>query len=344
MILNEIDGKRILFISAKFFNYEKEIQTKLEQNGAIVDYFDERPGNDFITKSFIRVNRRLLFKKNNDYYNQIIEQTKNYQYDFVFIIKGEVISIKHLEKLRELHPQATFILYMWDAISYTPNSKNIKHLFDYIYTFDKNDSLEYSDMQFRPLFYIDGYKSLPTRGKDIDALFIGTVHTDRYHILKKVEKQLTEAGLTCFFYYYYPSKFLFSLKKIFNPKFKDIQKSDFRFKGIPKNKVLEYYARSRVIVDIERPKQNGLTMRTIEVFGAKKKLLTTNQSIYEYDLYHPSNIQIIHRENPMVDISFFYQNSKEPSQEVYQKYSIEYWLYEIICNGTSQVKQKSMIK
>jgi hypothetical protein len=337
-MLKEIAGKRILFISARFFNYEKEIQQKLESFGAIVDYFDERPGNDFMTKALIRVNRKLLFKKNDQYYEQIIERTKHHQYDIVFLIKGEVISVKHVKRLRELHPNAMFILYLWDALSYTPNSKNIKPFFDSVYTFDKQDAEIYSDMRLRPLFFIDEYKHLPNCKKDIDALFIGTVHTDRYHILKKIEKQLTENGLNCFFYYYYPNRLLFTLKKIFYPKFQGINQADFHFQGLSKAEVLAYYARAKAIVDIERPKQNGLTMRTIEVFGAKKKLLTTNQSIYEYDLYHPSNIQMIDRDHPVVDVNFFYQGFTELPDDIYQKYSIDYWLYELLCKGVQKEK------
>lgn len=329
-MLKMIEGKRILFISARFFNYEKEIQKKLESFGAKVDYFDERPGNDFMTKAMIRVNRKLLFKKNNDYYNQIIDKTRNNNYDIVFIIRGEVISINNLKKLRELHPKAKFILYMWDALHYSPNSKRVKHLFNHVYTFDKNDSLKYSDMKFRPLFFIDDYKNIANGKTDIDVLFIGTVHTDRYHILKKIEKQLEESGLSFYFYKYYPSKFLFYLKKILNSNFRKVKKDEFHFKGLPKKEVLEKFSKSKVIVDIERPKQNGLTIRTIEVFGAKKKLLTTNQSIDEYDLYNSSNIQVIDRDNPVLDISFINQDFKEPTNEIYNKYSIDYWLYEII--------------
>lgn len=343
MILQEIANKRILFISPKFFNYEKEIQKKLESAGAIVDYFDERPGNDFITKSLIRVNRKFLFKKNNDYYNQIIEETKNNKYDLVFLIRGEVISVGNVKRLREFHPESKFVLYLWDALSYSPNSKQIKYLFDDVYTFDLNDSLEYSDMKFRPLFFIDDYKNLSSNKKDIDALFIGTVHTDRYRILKKIEHQLEEAGLNVFFYKYYPNKLLFYLKRIFDANFRGIKKEEIFFKGMPKKEVLDYYARAKVIVDIERPKQNGLTIRTIEVFGAKQKLLTTNQSISEYDLYHPSNIQIIDRDNPVVDVSFFQQDFKEATNEIYQKYSIDYWLYNLLCNHTLLENKKENI-
>ena len=340
-MLKILAGKNILFISSRFFNYEQEIHRKLESVGANVDYFDERPANDFITKSLIRVNKKLLKRKVNNYYKKIIQETQNNNYDIVLIIKGESISNEHLQALKILHPKAKFILYMWDNFSYTPNSKKIKHMFDHAYTFDRDDAATYKDMKFRPLFFIDDYKNIPDNEiKDIDVLFIGTVHTDRYLILKKIEKQLEEQNLNYFFYKYYPNKILFYLKKFFNPSFRKMKKEEFHFKGIPKQDILNYYSRAKVIIDIERPKQNGLTMRTIEVFGAKKKLITTNKSIAQYNLYDKNNIQIIDRDKPIVNADFIQGDYKDAKSHTYNKYSIEYWLYEILCEHPLQKQNK----
>ena len=71
-MITGFSGKKILFISAKFFGYEVEIKKKLESFGSEVDFYDERPKNDFMTKALIRVNRNLLAKKNSQYYNDII--------------------------------------------------------------------------------------------------------------------------------------------------------------------------------------------------------------------------------------------------------------------------------
>ena len=39
----ELKGKRVLFIGPKFFGYELEIQKELENLGAKVDFFAEKP-------------------------------------------------------------------------------------------------------------------------------------------------------------------------------------------------------------------------------------------------------------------------------------------------------------
>ena len=52
-MITEFSGKKILFISAKFFGYEVEIKKKLESFGSEVDFYDERPKNDFMTKKLL---------------------------------------------------------------------------------------------------------------------------------------------------------------------------------------------------------------------------------------------------------------------------------------------------
>lgn len=339
-------GKRILMISANFFGYEREICQKLESFGCEVDYFDERPENDFLTKSLIRVNRKLLAPKNNAYYNNIIEKTRNRDYDFIFVIKGEVISKDHLVRLRSIHKNAKFILYMWDALSYSPNSKAIKSMFDTVYTFDQNDAARYKDMHFRPLFFIDEYrKSAESKTiQDIDVLFIGTVHTDRFSVLKRIEHQLKEKNLNFYFYHYYPSKKLYYLKWFFNRDIRKYGKSELKYQKLSKEEIAQLFNRSRVIIDIERPKQNGLTMRTIEVFGAHKKLITTNESIGDYDLYNPSNIRVIDRHAPVIDSAFIYEEYINPDNETYEKYSLNEWIHEIFFDRKQLIHNISNVK
>lgn len=322
--------KKILFISADFFGYHKEIIGKLEEFGASVTYFDERPSNDFFTKSVIRVFKTLMSLKLNNYYKDIIDKTKEENFDYIFIIKGEAITTQHLNELKKLHKNAKFILYLWDSISYNPNAEKIKSKFDKVLTFDPTDA-EKSNMEFRPLFYIDDYKNISVirENHSIDLLFIGTVHTDRYFILKKIEAQLKEQGLNPYFYMYYPSKILFWFKKALDRSFRNAVYSDFKFKSLSKQDVIHLYKSSKAILDIERPKQNGLTIRTIEVLGSKRKLLTTNSSIEKYDFYDNLNQNIISRDDPKINLRFFKTEYKDIKEETYNYYSINYWIEQI---------------
>ena len=73
-----LSGKTVLLLAPKFFGYELEIKKELENLGAKVIYFDERPKNDFFTKVFIRLNlKSFISKRIDDYYKNIIQEIKD---------------------------------------------------------------------------------------------------------------------------------------------------------------------------------------------------------------------------------------------------------------------------
>ena len=71
-------------------------------------------------------------------------------------------------------------------------------------------------------------------------------------------------------------------------------------------------------------------MRSIEILGLKRKFITTNEDIVNYDFYNPRNILVIKRDDPQLDMDFFYTPYEELSEEVYKKYSLENWILEVL--------------
>mgnify|MGYP007033323597 CR=1 FL=1 len=68
-------------------------------------------------------------------------------------------------------------------------------------------------------------------------------------------------------------------------------------------------------------------MRCIETVGAKRKLITTNGHIAEYD---PSNILIVDRQNPVVPPGFTASPYRDIPAETYDRYRIDRWLETIL--------------
>lgn len=114
--MEELKGKKILFFAPMFFDYEKEIIKKLTEFGAIVDYYDERPENDFLTKASLRINKEIIKNRIEKYYQQILGKTNSIQYDFVFVVNIEAMTPIILERFKHQQYNATFILYMWDSL------------------------------------------------------------------------------------------------------------------------------------------------------------------------------------------------------------------------------------
>ena len=275
-----LQGKRILFFSAHLFGYQNDIRLAMESVGAIVDYYDERPANNFLVKGVIRINRNLLAGYINHYYNKIIKETLQKEYDYVFFIKGESISASNVRRLKQFHPEANFIIYHWDSIANNSNAQNLLPYFDRVFSFDKIDC-ERLGLHFLPLFYTPDYANIPYYDKEIkyDMLFVGTTHSDRYKLVKRIEEQIIKMGGLCLTWFYFPSKILYYKMKIQNSYLRQIPVHTFHFKPMSKELLLQLYAGSRIIIDVQHPKQTGLTMRCIETLGAKRKLITTNYYI-----------------------------------------------------------------
>jgi len=329
-----LEGKKVLLIAAKLFNYEKEIHKELEKQGTMVTLYDQRPSNDFLTKVLIRLNiKPLIQQKINNYYEKIIKENANIAYDYIFLISPEAIDYTILKKIKESQQEAKVFIYMWDSIKNKKQALSLLPLSDKFFTFDSTDIAINNKINFLPLFYINDYKDIKVFKKPLyDIAFIGTVHSDRYRIVKEIEKFAIKNDLSTYFYFYSPSKLLFWIKKLLDKDFWIINKKDISFKPLSKENILEIIESTKVVVDIEHPSQNGLTMRTIEMLGANRKLLTTNKSIKNYDFYDTSNIEILNRNRIEVDKSFFMTSFNEIDVSIYKKYSLETWIKNIFTN------------
>lgn len=81
---------------------------------------------------------------------------------------------------------------------------------------------------------------------------------------------------------------------------------------------------------MQHNKQSGLTMRTLETLGAKKKLITSNIDIKRYDFYNENNIFIIEDENLEGINEFINKDYEDINQDIYEKYSLRSWVETIV--------------
>ncbi|MGL5549090.1 MAG: lipopolysaccharide biosynthesis protein [Culicoidibacterales bacterium] len=323
---DKLKGKKVLFISAKFFDYHNQMQRKLEELGAEVTYFDERPANTTFVKLGIRFAPNLLKSTINKYYQNIYNEVKNKEYDYFFLVKGETIPLSFLENISKTFPNIKKVFMMWDSVAnYTRVLDKVVY-FDKIFSFDQNDCQQYG-FQFRPLFYNEKYLSLQNSNPKIDLSFVGTVHSDRLNILEEIKQNFPDKKYDYFLYLQSP--LVFRIKKITNPIFKKKKKEDFEFNSLSGAEVLQRIENSKIIIDIEHPGQTGLTMRTIEMLGAHKKIITTNQTIKNYDFYRSENICVINRKNIEIDEAFFTTQFQPLSDEIMYKYSLTGFIEEI---------------
>ncbi|MGJ1403296.1 hypothetical protein [Sphingobacterium siyangense] len=325
-----LKDKRILLISVKFFNYEFLIKKELEKMGAEVLLFDERPSNSFLSKALIRFKKEIYQSRINKYYKSLIEQLKTIKIDYLLLIKGEAIPPFFLKFLKDNNLDIICLYYTYDSFKNNPNGLQILSYFDRKYTFDTEDAINHS-LLFRPLFYANEYASLAasTQSYAYDVSFVGTAHSDRYKISETVRQWCDVNKLSMYAFYFSPSRLLFKFNKLTNSAFKGFDYKRISFESLSHNDIIDIYRKSKVILDINHPGQNGLTMRTFETLGAKRKLITTNPNITKYPFYHPNNVFIIDRNLVSLDKRFFETEMQEIPLSVYHSMSLTGWIEDI---------------
>lgn len=325
-----LNNKRILMFAPNFFGYRESIAQELRQLGCNVDLYDERPNNGVFCKIMLRYHVRFYDGVVREYYRSVIAENAGKEYDYVFVIKSEAINEKIFAELRQAYPKARFILYLWDSVENVPDGKQKIRMYDRVLTFDPVDAKMYG-LEFRPLFYLKTYEAAPEESAEYtyDVAFIGTAHSARPRIVKQIEKQCTQWNGKCFHYLFLPHPLVFLYNKLLNWDYRGVRKQDIRFTPIPAEEIRAVYHKSKSILDVEHGAQRGLTMRTIEMIGMNKKLITTNKQICDYDFYDPNNICVIDRDDPVVTAGFLNSAFTPVQKEILQRYSLRAFVQEI---------------
>jgi len=321
--MKDIKGKKILFLAVRFFQYEKAITQRLSELGAEVDFYDERPSNSNFAKGVIRFNKKLYQSFINRYYQSIIHEIQNKKYDYFLLIKGEAVPAYFLEKIRFLNPEVEMIYYNFDPLKEYPVLISNLEYFDKKFTFERSDSVRYG-LSFRPLFYLDEYKLLVSNiPMDYDIVFIGSAHTDRYIVGEQVRSVAEELKFKCFFYYYAMGKIAFRLRKIVDKELKQFENKKLCFAKLSHHQIIDYYRRTKSVLDINKPFQDGLTIRTFEVLASGRKLITTNSDIKNYPFYNPKNIFILNRDHIELEEVFFNSEFEKIDDETLYMMSLD---------------------
>lgn len=297
---------------------------------AQVHYFNERPFTSSIAKILNRLNCKILIKKTiKQHYDAILKKATSEQYDILFVVNPETMTGSFIREVKSRCKGIRTILYLWDSIVNKKNSLPLIGYFDKVVTFDERDSKIDPRIDFLPLFYCKIYDStlIDWNGViDYDATFIGTAHSDRYAFVKSVINQVVNTASSNYLFFYCPSRLLFFLKKLLTKELALMPMGNVSFKSMCAEDVVSILKRTNVVIDSEHPMQHGLTMRTIETLGLQKKLITTNKSITSYDFYHPNNILVVDRDNPVIDNGFFMLPYQPIEGAVRDKYSLRNWL------------------
>ncbi|MCU7618341.1 hypothetical protein NZ698_14165 [Chryseobacterium sp. PBS4-4] len=252
-----------------------------------------------ITKIFGKNIKKDFFK------NQILQQITEKQ-DIIFIIRPDLLDISLLNDLK--NKTDNFIAYYYDSCTKYPKQTEIIHFFDEIYSYEKEDIEKYNFTETSNFIYDE---TIEQQELKYDIFNISSYDT-RINEIDTISKLLHDSGLKIYFV-------LFWFEKLNFPHL--ISTTEY----ISLSETKELISQSKAMIDIQRTDQKGLSFRTFESLGYRKKLITTNETVKNFEFYHPNNILVINSNNINVDEikSFLSLSYVEISKDILFKYSLK---------------------
>ncbi len=327
-----MENKKVLLIAPLFFNYYQHIKDGLIALGYQVDFICDAPSNSNVSKAFARINKRFIKGQTDKYYkNTVCPLIAENRYDYVLVIAGMTFAFLkgHLSHLRQAQKEAKFIAYFWDALKNLNYVDDFLPYFDKVYSFDRNDCAQRENFEFLPLFYTDNYAQIQAETPKYDCCYVGTAHPKKFAFINQMVERLQEVMPKQFIYHYMPSRLKFWFHKFSAKEYRGVRYSSFQNQKLSAEQTAQTVASSKIVLDAPQAGQLGLTMRTFECLAAKRKLITTNQDIVNYDFYRPENIYVYNGTFDFNDV-FFTAEYSPLAQEIYQKYSLQNWLITLL--------------
>ena len=314
---------RITLISLDNWGLNKHIASTLEKQGHIVKHIDFNTfkykyptvlhkAYNFILKALNKPNlKHQHFGK--EILNRL-EENKEIQ-DVILTIKGDFIYPKSILEFKKYTKKS--IGFFNDNIYRCPKIKRVLHCFDDVFSFEKDDCAKFN-LKFAPNWIYNNDVSLSSNADfEYDVFNISSIDK-RLPILVRIADELKSKTI----------KFKFI---VYDKKRKPVDNTiTYINKHMPLSEVNDYISRSKVLLDINRIGQIGLTFRVFESLGLDKKLITTNSDIKNYDFYNPNNILIIDEKNPVISADFFKNEYEKIPDSILHQYTIEGWCENVI--------------
>jgi hypothetical protein len=324
-----LNNKKVLFLSPKFFGYEKEIFSEMEEMGAKVSFRSHLPSEHPWIKTLFRICPKFAWFFSDIFFFSWLKNNNRQQFDLILIIKGEGLSPKFIESLRKTYSNAHMVLYLWDS---TLNCKHVEQkypYFDEVFSFDPVDCGRIKGFKYRPLFFLNKYLGEANSASGHVLFFLVTLNGDRPKVICRLIDSLKQ-DIIFDYWLFVRSKVELALRKLVDPYLRKIGSDRLLFIPMPAETTILHLKNCAAVLDIEHPQQNGLTMRTFEVIASGKKLITTNKLIKNHDFYDPSRICLIDRKHPLVSLDFFNIPFDPLYSHFVPKYSLRGWILEVL--------------
>lgn len=308
---------KVLFLCPDYFGIykviEKEIHNQLNCEVKSVIFVDYKYKNtfqkvqNFLAKTFLKKNLKKIWASQ----VRISTIAPDDYFDFLFVICPDFLLNDELQYVSERAKKR--VVYYWDSFDNIPRYERTLPFFDIHYSFEPKDVAKYK-LQFLTNFY---YNTNRQPNPTNDIYFIGTFD-ERIKIIQDVIQSVSK----------YNKKFQILLQSKHQKIIDKYQSEHITFikNTITFEESEKIYNNSKVILDVQKTIQKGLTFRVFEAMGKGKKLITTNEDIVKYDFYNSNNIFIWKEGTNTIPLSFFDTPYEELPQAIFEKYAIQNWI------------------
>lgn len=269
---------------------------------------------NFFSKKILGKNLKEIWQ-GKEYFENIDSTEK---FDYSVTIAPNVFHKSVLKYLKNISNKS--IVYYWDGFDHFPSYKDTIQYFDDCFTFDPIDAKTYN-LKFLPNFYFAEDRNT---NPSIDLFFLSS-YDSRFPLIEKIVTTLESENNNI------------KIKVLQLPRNKKdvITKPastsiEFIDKPISFAETTALMKDTKIVLDIQKDIQRGLTFRVFEAMGLGKKLITTNTDIINYDFYNPNNIFIWTDDTSHIPDEFLNTPYQELPEEIYKKYSQKSWVNKIL--------------
>jgi len=324
---------RILLITPSFFGYEQSIADAFRAKGHQVDLVDERPSNEAWVRALVRVVPALLARRIRRHYEKLRTRLADVSYDALLVIKGEVVPSSFLDEFIERNQRAIRVYYTFDSFANNAKGARILDYFQHRLTFDRVDADADDSFGYKPLFYSPAYGTDGNTRRDLDISFVRTLHGDRYAFTQAVAAQTPAARRSL--YYFIPAAWYFWLRELLSSEVRVVPRESVHTRSLAHDENANLMRRSKAVIDVQRPGQTGLTMRTFEALACGSALITANQHIRDEPFFDDSRVLVVPRNAVDIDagaVRDFVARQPETASapDGFEAYSLDAWTDEFI--------------
>ena len=307
--------KKIAIIATHSFGYVDFIVEKLNSmNGVELTYINI----DSIAFSYKNLFSRVYNFFSKLFFSQSLKEKNRTSFikatikakgifDQILIIRPDKLETEALIFLRE--NTAVMDSYLFDGIENYKDQKKTLHFFDTVYSYDKEDVEKYKFQFLTNYIYDDEIQNVKQR----QVVFNISSFDKRFVFLEKLANYIESKNVSF--------RFVVRKSKIFNHPNIEIVKDYVSLEEVKK-----IIASSKILVDVQREKQHGLSFRVFEALGYQKKLITNNPDIVNYDFYDKNNIWVVSEANYEIPKEFFETEYIPVPDYILNKYKLSNWL------------------